>query len=363
MKNILKILTITALAVALPAQAVVFNLNFDSMIVAEPVVLPSTSSTNDAIPTQPIQPLDNIVLPNTTLNLKPLSEIQQEFKTFDLKLMSQYELQIYNDLEKQLNFALQPKTFALDENLFNKTIVQYRDDRMMEIKRQYGNSVGSINDEMQVLDSELDEFSFTLREQLQARAVLMEKEQEQLILNLQLSLADFKIFYQFKEADAAVRSGSLTESPVVSTMDTKLTAASDTYKEVEEKQSDALTAISVAKTDVADDSLKSTYLTDVEMQIKTDTETINVMLDDLQMQREKIIALSNDISLLSAPLTLTDTVAPTADDQLVADEQSALLASKELELQTELETYYQMQQETQLLLNTSLTNLNTFTLN
>jgi len=362
MKNILKILTITALAVALPAQAVMLNLNFDSMIVAEPVVLPSTSSTSDAIPTQPIQPLDNIVLQNTTLNLEPLVEMQQEFKTFDLKLMSQYELQIYNNLEKQLNLALQPKVFTVDEKTFDQSLTQYRSDRVAQIQRENAGNIAEVNDQLGVLDNEVEEFSFTLREQLQARAVLLEKEQEQLVLNLQLSLADFKTFYQEKEADAAVRSGSLTESPVVSTMDTKLTAAADTYKEVEEKQTDALTAISAAKTDVADDSLKATYLTDVEMQIQKDTETINVMLDDLQDQREKIITLSDDIKLLSEPLTLTDTAAPTGDDKMVVEEQSVLLETKELALQEELETYYQMQQETQVVLSASILTFNSFTL-
>lgn len=362
MKNYFKIIGVLVLSLALPVQAAIMTLNLDQMIIAQPVVLPSTSGSSDAISTQPIQPLNKIVLQNTTLNLEPLAQLQQEFKTFNPNLMSKYELQIYNDLEKQLALALQPKIFTVDEKTFEQSLERYRADRVEQIKRENAGNIAEINDQLGVLDDEVANFSLTLREQLQAKAILMEKEQEQLVLNLQLSLNDFKTFYQEKETDSAVRSGSLTESSVVAMMPVKLTAAADTYKEVEQKQSDLLTAISAAKTDVADDSLKSVYLTNIEMQIQKDTATINVMLSDLQDQREKIVTLSNDIKLLSDPLASTGTAATNSYDKLVQEEQLLLLANKELQLQKELENYYQMQTETQLVINSSLTNLNTFTL-
>jgi hypothetical protein len=362
MKGYVKILAMGVLIIALPVQAAIMNFSLDNMIVAQPVVLPSTSSTSDVIPTQPIQPLDNIVLQNTTLNLEPLVILQQEFKTFDLKLMSQYELQIFNNLQTQLNIALQPKTFDVDEKEFDKTLVAYREDRVAQIKSENAGNIAEINDQLGVLDDEIGEFSVTLKSQLQSRAVLMEREQEQLVLNLQLSLADFKTYYQFKqEEDSTLRSGSLTESPTVMTMETKLIAAADTYKQVEEQQDSFLAAVTSAKAETSDDSLKVIYLTDVEMQVQKDTETLNVLLDDLQVQREKIVTLSDDIKLLSEPIQFSDAVV--SDDKIVLEEQTVLLEAKEMELQQELNTYYQMQQETQVVLNTSIATFATFSLN
>jgi len=351
MKSYLKVAAIIALAVALPTQAAIMNFSLDKMIVAQPVTIANTGSNTDS---------KTVTLANTTLELKPLETFQQEFQTFDPKLMNTYELQIFNNLQTQLEFALQPKNFNIDENEFDKTLVQYRGDRVARINRENAGNIAEVNDQIGVLDNEIDEFSLTLRLQLQDQAVLMEKEQEQLVLNLQASLADFKTFYLVKKEDeGTLRSGSLSESPVVTEMETKIEESADTYKQVEEKQDSVLTAISVAKEDTSDDSLKALYLKEVELQVQKDSDVLPVMLNDLQDQREKIVTLSDDIKLLSAPIVVSDKV---TDDQLVQSEQTALLEAKEVELQEELNVYYQMQTETQVVLNTSLATFATFQL-
>lgn len=350
MKSYLKVAAIIALAVALPAQAAIMNFSLDKMIVAQPVTIANTGSSTDS---------KTVTLANTTLELKPLETFQQEFQTFDPKLMNTYELQIFNNLQTQLEFALQPKNFNIDENEFDKTLVQYRGDRVAQINRENAGNIAEVNDQIGVLDNEIDEFSLTLRLQLQDQAVLMEKEQEQLVLNLQASLADFKTFYLVKKEEGTLHSGSLSESPVVKEMETKIEESSDTYKQVEEKQDSVLTAISVAKEDTSDDSLKALYLKEVELQIQKDSDVLPVMLNDLQDQREKIVTLSDDIKLLSAPIVVSDKA---TDDQLVQSEQTALLEAKEVELQEELNVYYQMQTETQVVLNTSLATFATFQL-
>lgn len=354
MKNYLKFLVMIALLVALPVQAVVFNLSLDSMIMSNEVTLASALPNPGDVDSDDYR----IELANTTLDMEPLMMYKEEFNAFDIGILAPYDLKIYNDLQNQLDIAMAPMVFAVDERVFDSSLNLYRDDRIREIKQIHAGDIATENDELGLLEDSVKEFAITLRNQLEAKAVLMEKEQEQRILNLQLSLQDFKKYYLVKkEEDSSLRSGSLTDSPVVADMDVTMEKTSLAYKSLTEKQTDFVASASSTS---SDDSLNATYVEQLTTQVSNDLDTFAPMFDSLNEQQATIVSLSNDIKLLSAPLESTT---GSYDDMWVMEEQDTLLAEKELQLQEELNTYYQMQLETQDALNTSLMSLNTFSLN
>lgn len=354
MRTYLKFLVMGALVLALPVQAVVLNLSLDNMVMSREVTLAS------ALPAPEDSGSDDykIELANTTLDMAPLMVYKEDFNDFDLSILAPYDLKIYNDLQNQLDIAMAPMVFAVDELAFSNSLNLYRDERISEIRRVHAGDVATANDELGLLEDSVNEFSLTLRNQLEAKAVLMEKEQEQMILNLQLSLADFKKYYLVKkEEDSSLRSGSLTDSPTVAEMEETMEKTSLAYKSLTEKQTDFVASAPVT---TADDSLNATYVQQLSTQVSNDLDTFAPLFDDLNQQQAKIVSLNNDIQLLSAPI---EDATSSPDDLLVMAEQDNLLAEKELELQGELNTYYQMQLDTQAVLNSSLMSLNTFSLN
>jgi hypothetical protein len=354
MRTYLKFFVMLALVVALPVQAVVFNLSLDSMIVSQEVTLAS------ALPAPEDSGSDDykIELANTTLDMAPLMMYKEEFNNFDVSFLSLYDLKIYNDLQNQLDIAMTPKVFAIDEVSFENSLDLYRSDRVREIKQIHAGDIASEHDELGALDSGMKDFSLTLRKQLEAKAVLMEQEQAQVALNLQLSLANFKQYYLVKkEEDSSLRSSSLIDSPVVSGMENTMEKTSLAFKSVTEKQTDFLASAPITGND---DSLNAIYVEQITTQVSNDLDVFAPMFDSLNEQQLKIVSLSNDIKLLSSPIVGTT---GSFDDLLVMEEQDTLLAEKEFELQGELNTYYQMQLETQSLLSASLVSLNTFSLN
>lgn len=331
-------------------------LSFTAYQVAE-AVINNFQVSYDAL----LKPSNELLVELAPLDLKlELETTTLELKQVDLNLATSSDRQIYSVLSDRKVLLENTYRPIINETQINTTLNNYRTYRENQIRNEIQN-VALQNDEIGVLDEEVEEYANTLRLELANYAELKQITWEREYRNLQADLSDFSIYV---DNTISLRSATMVEEPKIT--ETKaveiITANKEEYSDkVDDVKSTQTTIVSRLSDNISEED--NSLLADKNQQLLTsisnDQIVLNSKLEDLAETKETVAALDAEIKLMEEALsTESDAIKDTNPYATMPSSDLVILRETSVaELEKTVDVYEQQQDDVQLTLTSSITNL------